>query len=208
MKVVEGYKRVIYRKKKMQPSSPSILTLSQVMKHQVTLRTAILPEWEASQSRLLLKTSGSPDSHYCFLMWCFSCSKHEEVFGQDKLSFFLRAKFIQKLNGLIFCILTHYHNSMFIAPTAYNYSMNKECCIQGISIVNVLIQHAKAYYNSYYPFILIVHTREIINNHHLQHDNIFHLKNKNFKVNIIHVLLFYAVTTFLSTSQQTVIAEC
>ena len=58
------------------------------MKHQVTLRTAILPEWEASQSRLLLKTSGSPDSHYCFLMWCFSCSKHEEVFGQEKLSFF------------------------------------------------------------------------------------------------------------------------
>ena len=36
----------------------------------------------------------------------------------------------------------------------------------------------------------------------------FTLRIKIFKVNIIHVLLFYAVITFLSTSQQTVIAEC
>ena len=36
----------------------------------------------------------------------------------------------------------------------------------------------------------------------------FTLRIKILKVNIIHVLFFYAVTTFLSTSQQTVIAKC
>ena len=164
----------------MQPSSPSILTLSQVIKHQVTIRTAILPEWEASQSRLSPQNFRFPRQSLLFPHVVLFLLQTGRSIWTRQAFFFLRAKFIQKLNGLIFCTLTHYHNSMFIAPTAYNYSMNKECCIQGISIVSVLIQHAKAQYNNYYPFILIVHKREIINNHHLQHNNIFHLKNKNF----------------------------
>ena len=47
----------------------------------------------------------------CFLRG-FPCSKHEEVFGQDKLSFF-RVKFIQQLNSLILALSHKINDSIF-----------------------------------------------------------------------------------------------